>query len=1008
MPLSSTFEDSTNPSRPRPASRLDRWDTAVRELAGRGGAPLGPFPTAAKVKSSGAAAFGPSWMTPTDGIRRLSVIERVSYYGVPSFGEDEDKFWDAGTLNILLLGFTAFLAMMLIGTFTVFERPLEASIVIAIFAAHVFAVRAMMRTGRVYLASAVFVGGTWVIFAAYVAAAGGIHTSAPFVFSFVCVIAGLLLGQRAALTTLTLSGLVVLVLSVSSWGGRELPQVFRSGDIPRIAFFGGLLLLFVALLVLHTFRHKITVAREQEQHYRRLIEQSIDGILITDREGHALLANSALSAMFGYSEQDLTTLSILDTYVDADRELGRERMRRVAAGERLRFERPMRRRDGTELIVEVTATRLNDGRRQLVYRDISERVHAELAHRESEDRYRRLSSAAFEGISMTENGVIIDANERLAVMLGYPLEELIGVHVLTLVAPEDRDLVRDVMSSGSHEPYEHTGLRKDGSRFPVEVQARSLKLPDRTLRVAAVRDISDRLRAQQALLRSEEKYREVFNGVRDVIFAISPSGTITSLNTAFEESTGWRCTDYIGKSFLDLLHPDDSAAALDLIRSSLEDMPRGSAQFRVKHRDGSYVVGECRTSTQYKDGYAIGILGIVRDITRRLQLEDQLRQAQKMEAVGQLAGGVAHDFNNLLTAIVGHSQLLLSDLPPDDVRRDDVEQIGLAAERASVLVRQLLTFSRRQVLQPKVISLMKTIAGSEKLLRRLLNADVTLLTRWDADLGNVRADAGQIEQVIVNLAVNARDAMPHGGTLRIEAANVDVAAEEGEDLQSVGSIPPGSYVQLSVSDTGTGMTDAIRAHIFEPFFTTKPEGRGTGIGLSTVHGIVRQTDGFITIDSAVGSGTTFTVYLPRVSEDIETTDPRTLATPSPRGTEVILLVEDEVGVRTVASRVLKKQGYTVLEAADGYAALHIAGAMTDSIALLITDIVMPRLGGPALAEQLARSHPEMKVLYMSGYADDAVVKHGVLDATVNFLQKPFRVETLAQKVRRILDVMVTV
>ena len=365
--------------------------------------------------------------------------------------------------------------------------------------------------------------------------------------------------------------------------------------------------------------------------------------------------------------------------------------------------------------------------------------------------------------------------------------------------------------------------------------------------------------------------------------------------------------------------------------------------------------------------------------------EEQLRQAQKMEAVGRLAGGIAHDFNNLLTVITSYGELLLEDLSPGDSRRDDVEQIRKAAEAAAALTRQLLAFTRQQVLEPKVLNLRAIVAGTEKLLQRLIGADVHLTTSLASDLGAVKADPGQLEQIIINLAVNARDAMPGGGRLSIEAANLEQV--EGR---------PGRYVLLAVSDTGIGMDEQTKARIFEPFFTTKESGKGTGLGLATVYGIVKQAGGFIWVDSEPGRGTSFEVYLPRVDEPAAPAITRPAPAEPARGTETVLVVEDAPAVRLVTRQVLERYGYTVLEAPTGDIALRIAAKHHGPIHLLLTDVVMPGLSGRQLAGQLSQLRSEMKVLYVSGYAD-------TVESAGAYLQKPFAPEALARRVRDVLD-----
>jgi PAS domain S-box-containing protein len=421
-----------------------------------------------------------------------------------------------------------------------------------------------------------------------------------------------------------------------------------------------------------------------------------------------------------------------------------------------------------------------------------------------------------------------------------------------------------------------------------------------------------------------------------------------------------------------------------------------------KRKDGAAVVVRLngRWISDSEDGYPEGFEMIVEDVTDRRVLEEQFQQAQKMEAIGRLAGGIAHDFNNLLTAILGYADLLVHQIDGADPRRGDLEQIVRAAQRASSLTRQLLAFGRKQVLQPEPLDLASVVLNVEPMLRRLIGEDVRLQIAGGRHLATIKADPGQIEQVIMNLAVNARDAMPGGGTLRVETANVDLDEQCAPHHNAV----PGAYVMLAVSDTGCGMTPEVKAHLFEPFFTTKPRDRGTGLGLASVYGIIRQSGGHVFVNSEPGRGTTFKIYFPRfeaAQDPVGSLDPD--PADMPRGCETLLLVEDDRAVRTLAEQVLARQGYRVLSASNGEDALQIAAGHQGTIALLVADVVMPQMSGPVLANRLTAMRPEARVLFVSGYTDHAIVANGELTPNVAFLQKPFTRQALAQSVRATLD-----
>ncbi len=477
-------------------------------------------------------------------------------------------------------------------------------------------------------------------------------------------------------------------------------------------------------------------------------------------------------------------------------------------------------------------------------------------------------------------------------------------------------------------------------------------------------------------------------------------GRIAECNDAMARMYGFgEASELLGTRLSDLHNVTDPANR-EQIRAFIRAGYRVSdSETREHDREGRPRVFLNNVVGFVENRQLVRVWGTQRDVTEQRHLEEQFRQAQKMEAVGQLAGGIAHDFNNLLTAILGNTQLLLRELPPGDSMRGDVEEIRKASERAASLTRQLLAYSRRQMLQPEVLDLNVVMAEMDKMLRRLIGEHIDLVAVFAPDLGRVRADPNQIEQVIVNLAVNARDAMPDGGKLTIETANADL--DETFAQAHLGSVP-GSYAMLAVTDTGVGMDATVRAHLFEPFFTTKEVGRGTGLGLATVYGIVKQSGGYISVYSEPGHGSSFKIYLPRIATPAEAPAGAPKGGPAP-GSETVLVVEDEPAVLTLSRRALEAQGYVVLAASDADAALRVVERHGGMIHLLLTDVVMPGLSGRELADRLSAQRPGIRVLYMSGYPGDAVVQHGTLPLGSAFLQKPFSPDGLARKVRDVLD-----
>jgi PAS domain S-box-containing protein len=511
--------------------------------------------------------------------------------------------------------------------------------------------------------------------------------------------------------------------------------------------------------------------------------------------------------------------------------------------------------------------------------------------------------------------------------------------------------------------------------------------------------VTERTTAEQALTESEMQYRVLFESDPNPLLAYDLDTLgLLAVNEAAVRQYGYTREEFLAMTLQDIHLPQDVPALRDVVAKG-ETGFRNRGEWRHRKKDGTIIDVEITRNTLTLAGRPAA-LAMAHDVTKRKSVETQLLQAQKMEAVGRLAGGIAHDFNNLLTVILGSSDLLLEGLRVDHQSRADLEDIQKAGQRAAALTRQLLAFSRQQVLAPQVLDLNALIADLEKMLRRLIGEDIEFRTVLAPDLGAVRADPGQLEQVIMNLAVNARDAMPHGGKLTVETINADL-----DDAYAQAHVPlvAGRYAMLAVSDTGIGMDTQVKAHIFEPFFTTKEKGKGTGLGLATVYGIVKQTDGYIWVYSEPGQGTSFKIYLPHVAAAPEPPAPKPLVPASLAGSETVLLAEDEEAVRNFTRRVLAAHGYTVLTAADGQEALHLAEQHAGPIHLLLTDVVMPNMGGRELAERLVAARHDTKVLYLSGYTDDAIVHHGVLEPGIAFLQKPFTLQGLARKLREVLD-----
>jgi two-component system cell cycle sensor histidine kinase/response regulator CckA len=761
------------------------------------------------------------------------------------------------------------------------------------------------------------------------------------------------------------------------------------------------------------FVHDIDQRKRAEESMNKLlraVEQARNVIFMTDPEGAINYVNPAFEATYGFSKEEALgkTPRILKSG-QRDQAYYKRFWQRLLAGESIREELVNKRRDGQLVNVEVSVSPVLDaqGRRAgfiAVQADITERKRAEESLRGSEQRYRSLFESMLHGYAycelLFENGepqdfVYLDVNTNFEVLTG--LKNVVGRRVTEVIpgiresSPELIQVYGRVALTGIPEKFE---IYVDSLGIWFSISAYS---PQKGYFVALFDNITERKRAEDTLRRSEERRRALMEHALDAVLVLSPDGTILEANRAAETLAGRPRGEQVGRSFLELLQAEDRDAVAGRFARMLETGYVHDSS-SVLRPDGRTIPIEISASRVDVGGGPL-VLAIVRDVSERRQLENQLRQSQKMEAVGQLAGGIAHDFNNLLTAILGYADLLAAQFEKGEAIGESLLEIRKAGERAASLTRQLLAFSRRQVLEPKVLEVNALIENIHNMLSRLIGEDIELQVVLQPGVGRVRADAGQLEQVIMNLAVNARDAMPQGGRLTIETADVDL--DKGFAAQHA-TVRPGLHVMLSVSDTGVGMDTSIQSHLFEPFFTTKEKGKGTGLGLATVYGIVKQSGGSIWAYSEPGKGTTFKVYLPRVEEAPSSVGLVPAAAVVLGGSETILIVEDEEAVRRLTRRLLEARGYRILEAGNGAEGLAAAREHRDPIHLLLTDMVMPDMTGTELAARLQESRRNLRVLFMSGYTDDAVVRNGLLGPGRLFLQKPFTPDALARKVRAAL------
>jgi len=750
--------------------------------------------------------------------------------------------------------------------------------------------------------------------------------------------------------------------------------------------------------------------RESEARYRDMVENARDIIYAHDLSGKYTSMNRAGGEITGYTTEEALAMSMLDTVAPEYIPKAREMTQRKLAGENVTaYEMEILAKDGHRIPVEVNTWLMHQDSVPVgvtgIARDITQRKEAEAQLRFQKSLLESQNEASIDGILVVApDGKVLSYNRRFCELWGLSEEQLAAKNdgsalesVINLVAAPEKFLhrVKHLYEHPDETSQEEIEL-KDGRVFDRHSAPVRGPAGEYYGRVWYFHDITDRKRAQAELTRLAAAVQQT----ADSILITDPAGNIEYVNPAFERITGYSNEEALGHNPRILKSGKNNPAVYADLWQTIKRGGVWEGQLVNKKKDGTMFSERATISAvRDKSGQVTHYVAVKKDMTHEIQLEDQLRQSQKMEAIGQLAGGVAHDFNNLLTAINGYSSLALQRIDVDSPIKSYLEEIKKAGDRAANLTRQLLAFGRKQILQPVPLNLNDIVTDMNKMLRRLIGEDIELNAKLDPKLKTIKADPGQIEQVLVNLVVNARDAMPSGGDLTIETTAVELDSDYAG--KRVGVVP-GRYVMLAVSDTGTGMSEEVRARIFDPFFTTKDKGKGTGLGLSTVYGIVKQSGGNIWVYSEEGRGTTFKVYLPQfeTAEKMESLKPESEI---PHGSETILLLEDEDMVRNLTRQILESAGYKVVEAARGEEAIKRFKAENGSIDLLLTDVVMPEMSGKEVADRICELRPSAKVLFMSGYTDEAIVHHGVLDSNVQFIQKPFTPAALAIKIREVLE-----
>lgn len=820
----------------------------------------------------------------------------------------------------------------------------------------------------------------------------------PFVFFFGAVATSTWYGGlRAGITAILGS---ILAASYFIFPIFNSFQVDTGGVVGHFAFF---LMAFLISWLIAGFRQREILLHGSETNYRYLFENNPMVMWVFDLESLTFLAvNDAAVAHFGYSREEFLSMTIKDIRPDEDvPALLRET---AASDQKLKSVGIWRHRkkDGTIIDVEVVSHALwfkGKKARLVLSTDVTERELASAKLRESESRLLKVFSNCPVAlvVNRLSDRVITEVNPEFTRLTGWSRDEAVGQipRELGLFDKESADaMVAELQRGGALLNLEIKVRTREGEVRSVILGTVLVEMEGTPHAITTFVDITERTAAEAERQASEARYRTLFEYAPAGILITDNEGYYLDVNDAMCQMIGYSREEMIGMNGVDIVPPDE-VEYIDKGLSIVRSKAKYNRSWLFRRKDGS--IFECDvTAKQMPDGI---ILGVIRDVTEHNQLEDQLRQAQKMEAVGLLAGGIAHDFNNLLTAITGYCELTLKKLRPDDPLSANIREIRDAGNRAASLTGQLLAFSRKQVLKPEVLNLNAVIEKMEKMLRRMVPENIGFQLVLEPDLGNIKADPGQMEQVIMNLVVNARDAMPGGGRLMIKTENIYL---DDDYVSQHIEIVPGPFVKVILSDTGLGMDEETRRRIFEPFFTTKEVGKGSGLGLSTVYGIIKQSGGDITIYSERGRGTTFKIYLPRVDESV-VAPVSSLKSEDASGTETILLVEDEDLVRNLIREILTDAGYTVLDAPNGKEALEICESYPDPIDLMLTDLVMPGISGIELKKRVSIARPGLRVLLMSGYTDESLTLEGDLDTEEDFIEKPFTPESITLKIREVLD-----